>query len=188
MSYKNLNDTKSFCSMACPQDMSADFDAGPESDFDDDDDDPLLTEPDSDSEDLHDDDGEWQAPGQHGSIKVRGSGRRGNGRGSGRGNGRGRGRGGGRVAPSGGGNPCRRSRIGLADRAHEEEEDEAVAVYDILVGVGAAEAQRYIRRSAWRRNRIVKSLATALDLANYEPVQASNAGVNTRYGTRTLCN
>ena len=222
--------------MVSPQDMFADFDNGPESDLDDND--PVLTEPDSDSsysEDLDDDGGgeEQEVPGQHGGGRRNGcSSGRGRGRGGGRsgyaGVGRGRGgghsrRGGSRGGSRGGGrvergrgldqdgahsgnqggalgddrggrfwghfggrgreNPCRRSRLGLADRANEDQqiEEEEVAADDILVGAGVTEARQYIRRSAWRRNRIVKSLDTALDLDNYDPVQSSNADVNTRY-------
>jgi hypothetical protein len=44
-----------------------------------------------------------------------------------------------------------------------------------------AEARQYVNLNRRRKDRVVKSLDDALDLANYNETQPSNANSNTRY-------
>lgn len=57
---------------------------------------------------------------------------------------------------------------------------------EVVVADGVAEARDYINRNQRRKNRLVLNLDSALDLNNYEPIEASNAASRERYRYRNI--
>lgn len=74
--------------------------------------------------------------------------------------------------------PGRRRRVTVPADA-----DEAGNV-DVLISDAVIESREYISRYQRRKDRVVKDLASAIDLNNYEEFVPSNAGVHTRIGMR----